>query len=89
MTLTDVLTTCEVVIFSVKVSGIKAVDGIKLWSFNLIGQSVAMLLVVCQLSRDGYEDPMLLVHFDLSIVTVIVTQSFIVCQIVGCSVILP
>ena len=87
MTLTDILTTCEVDIFSVKVSGIKAVDGIKLWSFNLIGQSVAMLLVVCQLSRDGYEDPMLLVHFDPSIVTV--TQSFIVCQIVGCSVILP
>ena len=87
MTLTDVLTTCEVVIFSVKVSGIKAVDGIKPWSFNLIGQSVAMLLVVCQLSRDGYEDPMLLVHFDPSIVTV--TQSFIVCQIVACSVILP
>ena len=87
MTLTDILTTCEVDIFSVKVSGIKAVDGIKLWSFNLIGQSVAMLLVVCQLSHDGYEDPMLLVHFDPSIVTV--KQSFIVCQIVGCSVILP
>ena len=88
MTLTDVLTTCEVVIFSVKVSGIKAVDGIKLWSFNVIGQSVAMLLVVCQLSRDGYEDPMLLVHFDPSIVRV--KQSFIVCrEIVGCSVTLP
>ena len=87
MTLTDILTTCEVDIFSVKVSGIKAVDGIKLWSFNLVGQSVAKLLVVRQLSRDGYEDPMLLVHFDPSIVTV--KQSFIVCQIVGCSVILP
>ena len=46
-----------------------------------------MLLVVCQLSHDGYEDPVLLVHFDPSIV--IVKQSFIVCQIVGCSVILP
>ena len=46
-----------------------------------------MVLVVCQLSRYGYEDPMLLVHFDPSIVTV--KQSFIVCQIVGCSVILP
>ena len=86
MTLTDVLTTCEAVIFSVKVSGITSVDGIKLWSLNLIGQSVAMLLVVCQISRDGYEDSTSLVRFDPSIVTV--KQSFIVSEIVACAVIL-
>jgi len=86
LTLTDVLTTCEAVIFSVKVSGITSVDGIKLWSLNLIGQSVAMLLVVCQISRDGYEDSTSLVRFDPSIVTV--KQSFIVSEIVACAVIL-
>ena len=86
MTLTNVLTTCEAVIFSVKVSGITSVDGTKLWSLNLIGQSVAMLLVVCQISRDGYEDSMSLVLFDPSIVTV--KQSFIVSEIVACPVIL-
>ena len=53
---------------------------------NLFGQSVAMLLVVCQISRDGYEDSTSLVHFDPSIVTV--KQSFIVSEIVACAVIL-
>ena len=41
-------TTCAVVIFRVKVSCIMSVDGIILWLVNY----VAMLLVVCQLSRD-------------------------------------
>ena len=63
-----------------------SVDGIKLWSLNLIGQSVAKLLVVCQISRDGYEDSTSLVRFDPSIVTV--KQSFIVSEIVTCAVIL-
>ena len=54
LTVTDVSTTCAVVIFRVKVSCIMSVDGIILWLVNY----VAMLLVVCQLSRDviGYED---------------------------------
>ena len=53
------------------------------WLVNL----VAMLLVVCQLNRDGYEDlyvVMSLVRFASSIVTV--KQSFI-SQIVGYTVI--
>ena len=55
LTVTDVSTTCVVVIFRVKVSCITSVDGIILW---LLVNYVAMLLVVCQLSRDviGYED---------------------------------
>ena len=55
LTVTDVSTTCAVVIFRVKVSCITSVDGIILW---LLVNYVAMLLVVCQLSRDviGYED---------------------------------
>ena len=54
LTVTNVSTTCAVVIFRVKVSCIMSVDGIILWLVNY----VAMLLVVCQLSRDviGYED---------------------------------
>ena len=53
--MTDVSTTCAVVIFGVKESFIASVDGIKLWSLNWL---VAMLLVVCQLNSDiiGYED---------------------------------
>ena len=39
-------------------SYITAVDGIKLWLLTWLVNYVAMLLVVCQLSRDdiGYED---------------------------------
>ena len=58
MTVTDVSTTCAVVIFSVKVSCVTSVDGIVLWLLMWLVNYVAMLLVVCQLSRDGigYED---------------------------------
>ena len=51
-------TTCAVVIFKVKVSCITSVDGIILWLLIWLVNYVAMLLVVCQLSRDviGYED---------------------------------
>ena len=54
----DVSTTCAVVIFRVKVSCITSVDGIILWLLIWLVNYVAMLLVVCQLSRDviGYED---------------------------------
>ena len=48
----NVLTTCAVVIFRVKVSCITSVDGIKLWSLTCLVNYVAMVLVVCQLSRD-------------------------------------
>ena len=56
--MTDVSTTCAVVIFRVKVSCITSVDGIILWLWIRLVNYVAMLLVVCQLSRDviGYED---------------------------------
>ena len=55
---TDVSTTCAVVIFRVKVSCVTSVDGIILWLLIWLVNYVAMLLVVCQLSRDviGYED---------------------------------
>ena len=58
LTVTDVSTTCAVVIFRVKVSCIMSVDGIILWLLIWLVNYVAMLLVVCQLSRDviGYED---------------------------------
>ena len=58
MTVTDVSTTCAVVIFSVKVSCVTSVDGIVLLLLMCLVNYVAMLLVVCQLSRDGigYED---------------------------------
>ena len=58
LTVTDVSTTYEVVIFRVKVSCITSVDGIILWLLISLINYVAMLLVVCQLSRDviGYED---------------------------------
>ena len=47
-----------VVIFRVKVSCITSVDGIILWLLIWLVNYVAMLLVICQLSRDviGYED---------------------------------
>ena len=38
LTVTDVSTTCAVVIFRVKVSCITLADGIKLWLFDLTGQ---------------------------------------------------
>ena len=38
LTVTDVSTTCAVVIFTVKVSSITSVDGIILWLLGLIGQ---------------------------------------------------
>ena len=52
------VTTLVVVIFRVKVSCITSVDGIILWLLIRLVNYVAMLLVVCQLSRDviGYED---------------------------------
>ena len=51
--MTDVSTTCAVVIFRVKVS-CTTVDGIILWLLIWLVNYVAMLLVVCQLSRDTY-----------------------------------
>ena len=58
LTVTDVPTTCGVVIFWVKVSCISSLDGIILWLLTWLVNYVVMLLVVCQLSRDviGYED---------------------------------
>ena len=58
LTVTEVSTTCAVVISRVKVSCIASVDGIILWLLIWLVNYVAMLLVVCQLSRDviGYED---------------------------------
>ena len=55
MTVTDVSTTCAVVIF--KVSCITSVDGIILWLLVWLVNYDVMSLVVCQLSRDfiGYE----------------------------------
>ena len=52
------VTTSVVVIFRVKVSCITSVDGIILWLLIRLVNYVAMLLVVCQLSRGviGYED---------------------------------
>ena len=48
---------CAVVIFRVIVSCITSVDGIMLWLLILLVNYVAMLWVVCELSRDviGYE----------------------------------
>ena len=43
---------CTVVIFRVKVSCIKSVDGIILWLLVWLVNYVAMFLVVCQLSLD-------------------------------------
>ena len=58
LTVTDVPTTCGVVIFWVKVSCISSLDGIILWLLTWLVNYVVMLLVLCQLSRDviGYED---------------------------------
>ena len=58
LTVTEVSTTCAVVISRVKVSCIASVDGIILWLLIWLVNYVAMLLVVFQLSRDviGYED---------------------------------
>ena len=58
LTVTDVSTTCAVVIFRVKVSCITSVDGIILWLLIRLVKYIAMLLVICQLSDDviGYED---------------------------------
>ena len=70
-------------------SCITSVDGIELWLLTYLVNYVAMLLVVCQLSRYiiGYEDSVkTMVRFDPFIITV--QQSFIVSQIVGCPVIL-
>ena len=50
---TVVSTTCAVVIFRVKVRELRtSVDDIKLSFIDLIGQLIAMLSVVCQLSQD-------------------------------------
>ena len=48
LTVTDVSTTCAVVIFRVKVSCITSVDGIILWLLIWLVNYFAMLLVVCQ-----------------------------------------
>ena len=50
--MTDVSTTCAVVNFWVKVSCIMSVDGIILWLLTWLVNYMAMLLVVCQFSRD-------------------------------------
>ena len=79
LTVTDVSSTCGVVIFGVKVSCITSVDGIILWLWIWLVNYIAMLLVVCQLSqmllamktRDQW-----LVRFDPSIVTVKVIPWF-------------
>ena len=52
LTVTDVSTTCTLVIFRVKLSCITSVDGIKLWLLTSLIIYIAMLLVVPQLSRD-------------------------------------
>ena len=75
MTVTGLLTTCAVVILRVTVSYITSVDTIVLWLMICLVNYVAMLLVVCQLSRDviGYEHSLIsncVVRFDPSIVTV-------------------
>ena len=49
LTVTDVSTTCAVVIFRVKVSCITSVDDIILWLLVWLVNYIAMLLVVCQL----------------------------------------
>ena len=49
---TDILTTCVLVIFRVKVICIMSVGVIKLWLLTWLVNYVAMLLVVCQLSHD-------------------------------------
>ena len=51
LTVTDVWTTCAVVIFRVKVSCITSVDGIILWLLIWLANYVAMLLVVCKRER--------------------------------------
>ena len=91
LTVTDVSTTCGVVIFRIRVScitSVASVDGNILWLLIWLANYVAMLLVVCQLSRDviGYEYSALvmsLARFDLSILS----QLF-VNQIVGWPVLL-
>ena len=56
--LTDVSTTCALVIFRVAVNCITSVDAVKLWLLTWLVNQVSMLFVVCQLSRYviGYED---------------------------------
>ena len=56
--MTDVSTNCAVVIFRVKVSCITSTDGITLWLMTRLVNYFAMLLVVCQLSRDVIEQLM-------------------------------
>ena len=71
LTVIDILITCVVVIFRVKVDCITSPDSIKLWILTLLVIKFAILLVVCQLNHDilGYEDfKMSIVHFDLSFV---------------------
>ena len=83
---TDVSTTCAVVIFRVKVSCITSVD-IILWLLIWLVNYVAMLLVVCQLSRDVIKTSnQWLVRFDPPIVPV--KQSSIASQIVSSPVVL-
>ena len=73
LTVTDVSTTCAVVIFRVKVSCITSVDGIILWL--LIGLVNYVVMLLAKKTRNQY-----LVRFAPSIVTV--KQSSIVSQIV-------
>ena len=46
--MTDVSTTCAVIISTVKESRITSVYGIKLWLLTWLVNQVEMLLVVCQ-----------------------------------------
>ena len=87
LTVTDVSTTCALVIVRVKVSCFPSVDGTNLWLLT----SASVRHVLGRLSVKPWCDwlwrfVMPLVRFDRSIVTV--KQSFIVSQILGCPVIL-
>ena len=83
LTVTDVSTTCVIVIFRVKVSCITLADGIKLWSFDLTGQlkcdDIISPLSVKTWCYWLWGLVMSLVRFDPCLVTV--KQLFIVSQI--------
>ena len=49
--MTDISTIYVVFIFRIKVRRITSVDGVKLWLLIWLVNEVAMLLVICQLSR--------------------------------------
>ena len=70
LTVTDISTTCAVVIFIVS-NYVKSVDGLKLWLLTWLVNKVGLLLVVCHSSCNviGYWLVMSLVRFDRSIIT--------------------